>query len=61
MSLEKQKKIIAKLKKEIKEKGYYEDLGQKELREYREYVFNNYSYQRASELYDQLDSSIDNL
>lgn len=53
--------IIRKLKKHIATKGYYENLGQKELSAYREYVFAKFSYSEAVKLTDSFTKQIEAL
>lgn len=53
--------IIHKLQTQIKKSGYVENLGQKELAKYKEYVFNKYQYREATQMYVNLCDAIDNL
>ena len=58
----KHKSIINKLKKHISTKGYYEDLGQKELRDFKDWLnTHNLSYSVTCQHYDYLSNDIDSL
>jgi len=57
----KQSTIINKLKKQIATKGYCENLGQDDVRKFKEWAFNTHPYKKASELCTSLESAIDTL
>ena len=53
--------IINKLKKQIQQKGYVENLGQDDLLKYKDYVFNRFSYSKAAAMYQSLNEQIEAL
>jgi len=54
--------IVTKLQNKIAKSGYYENLGQKELTEFRDKLQNaNLTYQEQWQLRDMLSTRIDNL
>lgn len=55
------KNAVAKLRKEAQSMQYYENMGQKELREYQEWLFKNFSYSEANKYYQAAVSEIDSL
>ena len=54
-------KIITKLKKQLAAKGYVENFGQKELREYKDYASKHFNHLEAHNNYVQLSKEIDAL
>lgn len=56
-------KAISKLKADIKKNGYRENLGQKELDLYQDFLFNNSGlpYSQAADFYNRAIVEIDNL
>ena len=58
----KREAIVRKLKHHVANKGYYEDMGQNELRQFKEWLNEqDVAYNVVAQQYDHLSNDIDNL